>query len=474
MATTLALAMRASMSASGVVSGANDASTAMDKMGRHAQQAARDMSVLKNIAIGAVVFKGASMAADAFMSAGRAVLSYASNVAQSVDQMNDLAQRTGIGVEALQSLQVAAKLGGVDDLTGHLQKMTVAIGNAADTGNIEAFQKLGLDFESLQAMAPEDQFRIIGAAIAKLPTEAERAAAAMKIFGKSGIELLPMFNQNLEETEARAKRLGIVLSENQVDAIGDMNDSLDMVKATFDGIIGQVVSNLAPAVQSVADEFLRFVENFEGGGTGMAEAISKQLIEVGKFLAGVFDRFVEGLGRFLQGLGAWVSTDLEAAGQSIREFGEAGFATNAMTAAETGFNDRNSPERESERRRRAEERKAAREAAAASDKAAREAQAQQKRQEEAAKVDEKIAGKQEEIDKIQAEKAASLNSKSNEALKSADIRSSEGMAQFIALATGREDPALEENRKTNRRLEEIRAELQALHQEKVDILGAAA
>lgn len=93
---------------------------------------------------------------------------------------------------------------------------------------------------------------------------------------------------------------------------------------------------------------------------------------------------------------------------------------------------------------------------------------------EVAKVEEQIAGKQADIDKINADKAAALGGKSNEALKANDIRSSEGMAQFIALAAGREDPAIQENRKTNAKLEEIRKELRALQQEKVDILGAAA
>lgn len=94
--------------------------------------------------------------------------------------------------------------------------------------------------------------------------------------------------------------------------------------------------------------------------------------------------------------------------------------------------------------------------------------------EKAAAVDEKMAAKQSDIDAINAEKARALGGKSNEALKANDIRSSEGMAQFIALATGREDPAIEENRKTNAKLEEIRKELRALQQEKVEILGAAA
>lgn len=93
---------------------------------------------------------------------------------------------------------------------------------------------------------------------------------------------------------------------------------------------------------------------------------------------------------------------------------------------------------------------------------------------EVGKINEEMAKKQADIDKVNAEKAAALGGKSNEALKANDIRSSEGMAQFIALATGREDPAIAENRKTNQKLEEIRKELAALQQEKVDILGAAA
>jgi hypothetical protein len=48
------------------------------------------------------------------------------------------------------------------------------------------------------------------------------------------------------------------------------------------------------------------------------------------------------------------------------------------------------------------------------------------------------------------------------------------MAQFLALATGREDPAIAEYRKQTQKLDEIRGELRALQQEKVDILGAAA
>jgi hypothetical protein len=101
-------------------------------------------------------------------------------------------------------------------------------------------------------------------------------------------------------------------------------------------------------------------------------------------------------------------------------------------------------------------------------------EADRKRAEDAAKVDEKIAAKQGDVDEIVAERAAALGGKSNKALKAGDVRSSEGMAQFLALASGREDPAIAEYRKQTQKLDEIRAELRALQQDKVDILGAAA
>jgi hypothetical protein len=101
-------------------------------------------------------------------------------------------------------------------------------------------------------------------------------------------------------------------------------------------------------------------------------------------------------------------------------------------------------------------------------------EADRKRAEDAAAVDEKMAAKQSDVAAITAERQAALGGKSNEALKANDIRSGEGMAQFLALASGREDPAIAEYRKQTQKLDEIRAELRALQQDKVDILGAAA
>ena len=563
MATTLALAMRASMSASGVVSGASDASRAMDRMGKQAKQTARDVSTLKNIAVGAVLAKGIGMVSNAFISAGRAALSYAASAANAVDQTNDLAQRIGMSVGSLQALQMAAKLSGIEDATGALQKLTVAIGAAAESGKTEAFTKLGLNFQALQSMSPEDQFKAIQQAISSLKTPAEQAAAAVSIFGKAGVEMLPLMGQNLEEIEQRMRRLGAIVGDDQVEAIGGMNDALDMVSDTFGGIIANVTGNLAPVVESLANDLLAFVEEFNnigGEGGGIADVISNALLDVADYFAGIFDRAVaqfEGfsvtmetvgsifeaagnvfatvgeilraafnvfqlagdamaaaMGTFLQYLGSYFSKDLENFGKVMvsaamasteknsrdledaasgvkkyatrvvyggndAEEAQMGPAQRWVKAARDRMNDKEArAERERVRQQKERDAKAAREAAAADAKTKKDAEAAKKRQDDAAKkaepVQSKIDDKQKEAADILSERAAALGGKSNEALKANDLRSGEGMAQFLALASGREDPAIAEYRKQTQKLDEIRGELKALQQDKVDILGAAA
>jgi hypothetical protein len=583
MATTLALAMRASMSAAGVTAGAQQAASALDKVGNAAKKTARDVSVLKTIEIGKLIGSGISQLANAFTDAARSAVSYAKSVANAVDATQDLANRTGIGVEALQSLQVAAKLGGVDDVSAAFDKLTIAIGKAGESGDTGAFDRLGLNFEQLRSMSPEEQFRAIAAAISALPGEAERAAAAVAIFGKSGAQLVP-FLSNLGAIEERAKKLGIVLSEQQVGNIAGMNDALDLVSKTFDGIIGQVTANLAPAITAIAEQFLQFVESFNGtGGTGLADAITGALFDGAEQLASVFDSFSAGFSEWLESMGgfegalastgevfSFVANAFVAASEALRvvfnvfemsgnvlalilgsfienlayvlgfetaqEFGKnmadsaqenirrnageansalanassaagnavfgseggasSGPAGTAVAGARAAFNGRNSPEEKSKRDQAAAKKESdrwwegsQRRAAASMKKQADEAK---KKADDEAKAAEKMAAERERavsgatksnesMDKAAAgasefrgENAALLGTKSKEALQANDIRSSEGISQFMALATGRDDPALVEYRKQTSTLMQLLAEQRAQRLENATILGGAA
>jgi len=560
---TIGLGFTLSANAAKMGSGVNEAAKSLDKIGKAAKQTARDVSTLKTVAVGKMLASGLSAVARSFSNAARSALSYAKGVANAIDATNDLANRIGISVESLQSLQMAAKLSGVDDITGALQKMTIAIGNAGQSGNTEAFTRLGIDFAELQRLSPEEQFKQIQAAIAALPTEAERAAAAVAIFGRSGVELLPLMNQNLQEVEERLRKLGAIVGEDQVSAIGDMNDAFDLVAATVSGIFGQVVGNLAPAVTAMAEELLSFVESFSSvngeGGSGIADTISSALLDIAEYLAGVFDNAlaqfdqfsvsladvgavfttvgnifvavsetlraafnnfeIQGnllavtIGKLLEGLGSLVSSDLQQFGRDMAQnasnalrqnFAEgnaalqnagaaasnAVFGTNQNTGATNGPASRAvararlsmTPEERERRRQEREAEKAAkegREAAAKANKDAEDAKARDEKalQDGLKKKNEKLAAQRQKVDdaiQFKFDNMRVLSKQSQEALQGNDVRSSEGMAQFMALLTGREDPAIAENRKANQKLAEVVRELRALQQAPVDILGAAA
>ena len=82
-------------------------------------------------------------------------------------------------------------------------------------------------------------------------------------------------------------------------------------------------------------------------------------------------------------------------------------------------------------------------------------------------------GLQMEAISLQRTQMDALSGRSNEALKVGDIRSSEGISAYMALATGREDPAVAEYRKSNEKLSAIIQELRAQNVSPAVILGGA-
>ena len=263
---------------------------------------ARNTSILANLEIGRLFVGGIQAIGNVFRDVAGRVTSLVATVNAGVDSLNDLSARTGIGVEALQGYSLAAKLAGVDteQFGTAVQKLAVNIGKATPGDALDkALKGINLSLADLRALSPEQQFSEIGAAISQLPTAADRAAAAVAIFGRQGAALAPLFREgaaSIEELQAKAERLGVIISETQVNNVADMNDAFDLVAATINGIIGQVIGNLAPAVTAVTNEFLRFVEEFNGttgeGGTGIANAITDVLLRGAEYFAAVFDDFI--------------------------------------------------------------------------------------------------------------------------------------------------------------------------------------
>jgi hypothetical protein len=314
MATAVGLNMKITADTAGIGRGMTTTEKLLFKLSRSASSAAGSLRSLVAIEIGTRLASG-------FASAAKSAFDYASSLRFTIDETAKLAQRTSISVEALQGFQVAADLSGVQNLQGGIQKLTITLGNAA-SGSEEAgkaFAGIGLSVDKLMGMAPEEQFRAVAAAISAIKDPAARAAAAVKLFGESGVELLPLFASNLAEVEARANKLGIVLSEDQTAAVEEMNDALNLVGKTFDGIIGQVTANLAPVVTDLAEQFLGFVESFQGvngemGGTALADSITDAFLAGAKYVASILDPWINYLFEWADSFSGTTKT-ISAAGE---------------------------------------------------------------------------------------------------------------------------------------------------------------
>ena len=508
-----------------------------------------------------------------FASAASSIASYVSSVRETAGELTKLAAISDTSVERFQALAVGAKSVGIeqDKLADIFKDVNDRVGDFLNTGGgpmADFFEniapKVGVTAEQFARLSGPEALQLYVDSLQKAGVTQAEMTFYLEAMSSDLTALLPLLQNGgagFEELAARAERLGIVLSEDQTGAITEMNNALDLVHATFEGIIGQVVGNLAPAVTAIAEEFLQFVEGYEGlgegtGGTALADSITSALFDGAEYLADLLDSAVAGfmefgasmqtvaaifdftanvfvavaetlrfafnifemignalllgLGKILEGIGSWVSSDLEQAGKDIAHSAYEGMKKNGaeagdafVHAANAALGDRNfgreaadgggmfagavSTARERYTSSRSPEAQAAREAKRAEEQAARDAAAKEseRRRKEKAAMDERLKAEEEnrkklnsamekyaeEAEGIEKERLAKLGKVNQQALKVADIRSG-GMDQFIALATGREDPAVEEARKQNRSLEKIADEIKKLGGT-VEIMGAA-
>lgn len=238
---------------------------------------------------GGLLTIGAALAGAAGLGAlGQAAI----NTAKLGGELSDLSARTGISARALITLRQAFKDAGLgaDSVGSSINKLQRTIVEAASSGGAaaDALAGIGLSAQSLASLAPEDQFSQVAAAISAIQNPAERSAAAMQIFGKSGAELLPLFAEGgaIQNAERVLGRMPEILARNvpTLDAISDSFDRLPN-KATqlFAGIFDQI----GPTVQALLDAFEKIDLTKAGQNIG-----AFVMVGIDEFKAGRFDEFI--------------------------------------------------------------------------------------------------------------------------------------------------------------------------------------
>jgi len=334
MSTALGLAMQITANTAQLAQAVADVNKRLDSMGEAGKKASDDLSTLKNIEIAKLALGGLRAATSAFLSFSGAVTGAVSNVAsfalsvgEELDALNDVANRTGVGVEALQAYARAAADTGVsvEAFAKQIQVLTINIGKATlDEKAQKKFEELGIVFADLKELTPEKQFEQIVDAIAGIADPAERAATAIKFFGKGGIQLGELFTLGpgaLARMREEAVSLGQVVSEDAVKAIDNMNDSFAAVYATVKGLAGAILGELAGPISTIAQELLGVIR--QAGPQQIAQQVAAGLLDFIKLAGNAFFKlaqFIEAfVNKFAPILGIDIRTEAEKELQSLRD-----------------------------------------------------------------------------------------------------------------------------------------------------------
>ena len=260
---SIGLGFTLSANAQQMASGINAGVVELQKLGYAAKRTAADVSTLKSIELSRLFISAVQGAASGFTS-------FVAGAASAVASVDDLAKRTGVSAQTLQAYQFAAEQSGVgiETFGKSIQRLLINLGEA-QTGNVSAvksFAALGISVQELIGLTPEQTFERVAAAIGQLPTPAQQAAAAVGLFGKSGAELVPVFQEGagfLAEMRAEAERLGVVLNRDQVRGLATLDDTIAKVAASFKGLQARVVAELAPSLIRAGESALQFIASID-------------------------------------------------------------------------------------------------------------------------------------------------------------------------------------------------------------------
>jgi predicted nucleic acid-binding Zn-ribbon protein len=169
-----------------------------------------------------------------------------------------------------------------------LQKLSIVLGDARNGSKTaaEAFAKLGIDIA--KSGNTEDTFRQVAQAISEIQDPAAKAAAAVDVFGRSGVKLLNFLNQGeagLAAMEAEAEKLGITLNRVEGAQIEMANDALSRLGTVTTAIGNKLAIELAPIIQGVAESLLSATDQ----GFNFGDVVSTAIDWIVKGLGVVLD-----------------------------------------------------------------------------------------------------------------------------------------------------------------------------------------
>ncbi len=219
------------------------------------------------------------------------------------DNIDKMSQKLGLSTEAYQKWDYVIGLAGgdIDSMSAGFKTMTNALADAQNgtQSAIDKFSALGISIEDINSLDSEQMFEKVIASLQNMDDQTQKAAAANDLFGKSGQNLMPLLNQTNEETQQlidTTSELGLVMSEDAVEASAHFKDTQDTIQAALDATTRSLGESLMPYFQSFLDWVMEHMPEIQNICTtafdfivGGIELISPVIEAIGTVVGGLID-----------------------------------------------------------------------------------------------------------------------------------------------------------------------------------------
>ena len=199
-----------------------------------------------------------------------------------LDDLADAAKRLGTTAKQLAGLKHAAFMEDTD--FGQLNRaLTIMEKNVAN--NAAAFRMMGLDTKRLKDLETVEMFILIADAINRMPTPAERTAAAMAAMGKAApMQLIGTGREGIMAAMSEAESMGLAPSDEEMKNIQAADKALKSLAESVGALKVQAAVTLGPWIKDLAE-----LVNVLLGGRGPAQRKWDQM--VGSLPEGKFQQF---------------------------------------------------------------------------------------------------------------------------------------------------------------------------------------
>lgn len=224
------------------------------------------------------VFTGAVTAATGAIG----MLAY--NSSQVSDRIDDMSNKIGISRQGFQEWDYLLQQNGgnIESLQMGFKTLTNQV-SKANTGNKESakiFKTLGISIKDSNGKlkTQEEIFNELVPALQRMPEGVQKAKIANDLLGRSGSELMPLFNATTEQVAKQReeyKKLGLAISDDVIDSGNLLGDNIAKWQSIFKSFGASLGGEIIPILNNLSDTFITELPKIKATVTPIVTGLAK-------------------------------------------------------------------------------------------------------------------------------------------------------------------------------------------------------